>query len=264
MKKQKNKATKRIRIIKLISIILMILGVSIIISIQLSNIFCKGTVSSQINEFKQLRDSVLNDKNNNGNYYSDDNDNSKKTTNNNAVSYKIDLDKLYTDSINYNKNLVAHQRELLKDTSYEIPALNLTDYGIPNNIYGYISAPSIGMELPIFLGANERNMSYGAAHLTYTSLPLGGAYSNCVLAGHTGYIGRIFFDNIVNLSVGDKVSVTNYWNTLTYEVKDSKILKDYQSGDCYIKSDKDMLTLITCISDNKGGFNRYYVICERC
>lgn len=164
----------------------MILGVSIIISIQLSNIFCKGTVSSQINEFKQLRDSVLNDKNNNGNYYSDDNDNSKKTTNNNAVSYKIDLDKLYTDSINYNKNLVAHQRELLKDTSYEIPALNLINYGIPNNIYGYISAPSIG------------------------------------------------FDNIVNLALGDKVSVTNYWSTLTYEVKDLKILKDYQSGDCYI------------------------------
>ena len=51
MKKQKNKATKKISIIKLISIILMILGVSIIISIQLSNIFCKETVSSQINEF---------------------------------------------------------------------------------------------------------------------------------------------------------------------------------------------------------------------
>ena len=30
------------------------------------------------------------------------------------------------------------------------------------------------------------------------------------------------------------------------------------------KSNKDMVTLITCISDNKGGFNRYYVICERC
>lgn len=264
MKKQKNKATKKISIIKLISIILMILGVSIIISIQLSNIFCKETVSSQINEFKQLRNSLLNDKNNNGNYYSDDNDNSKKATNNNAVSYKIDLDKLYTDSINYNKNLVAHQRELLKDTSYEIPALNLINYGIPNNIYGYISAPSIGMELPIFLGANEQNMSYGATHMTYTSLPIGGKSTNCVISAHSGYIGKLFFDNIVNLALGDKVSVTNYWSTLTYEVKDLKILKDYQSGDCYIKSNKDMLTLITCISDNKGGFNRYYVICERC
>ena len=180
------------------------------------------------------------------------------------MSYKIDLDKLYTDSINYNKNLVAHQRELLKDTSYEIPALNLINYGIPNNIYGYISAPSIGMELPIFLGANKQNMSYGATHMTYTSLPIGEKSTNCVISAHSGYIGKLFFDNIVNLALGDKVSVTNYWSTLTYAVKDLKILKDYQSGDCYIKSNKDMLTLITCISDNKGGFNRYYVICERC
>lgn len=249
--------------IKIVSFVLIICGLSIIIFIMLSTIIYKGTVSSQINEFKQLRDSVLNDKNNNGNYYSDDNDNSKKTTNNNAVSYKIDLDKLYTDSINYNKNLVAHQRELLKDTSYEVPALNLKNYGIQNNIYGYLSAPAINMELPIYLGASEQNMSYGATHMAYTSLPLGGENTNCVISAHSGYIGRLFFDNIVYLSVGDQVLVTNYWSTLTYEVKDLKILKDYQSGDCYIKSGKDMLTLITCISDNKGGFNRYYVICER-
>lgn len=249
--------------IKIVSFVLIICGLSIIIFIMLSTIIYKGTVSSQINEFKQLRDSVLNDKNNNGNYYSDDNDNSKKTTNNNAVSYKIDLDKLYTDSINYNKNLVAHQRELLKDTSYEAPALKLKNYGIQNNIYGYLSAPTINMELPIYLGASEQNMSYGATHMTYTSLPLGGESTNCVISAHSGYIGRLFFDNIVYLSVGDQVSVTNYWSTLTYEVKDLKILKDYQSGDCYIKSGKDMLTLITCISDGEGGFNRFYVICER-
>ena len=249
--------------IKIVSFVLIICGLSIIIFIMLSTIIYKGTVSSQINEFKQLRDSVLNDKNNNGNYYSDDNDNSKKTTNNNAVSYKIDLDKLYTDSINYNKNLVAHQRELLKDTSYEAPALKLKNYGIQNNIYGYLSAPTINMELPIYLGASEQNMSYGATHMTYTSLPLGGESTNCVISAHSGYIGRLFFDNIVYLSVGDQVSVTNYWSTLTYEVKDLKILKDYQSGDCYIKSGKAMLTLITCISDGEGGFNRFYVICER-
>lgn len=64
--------------IKIVSFVLIICGLSIIIFIMLSTIIYKGTVSSQINEFKQLRDSVLNDKNNNGNYYSDDNDNRKK------------------------------------------------------------------------------------------------------------------------------------------------------------------------------------------
>ena len=55
------------------------------------------------------------------------------------------------------------------------------------------------MRLPIYLGANSSNMSYGAAHMSATSLPIGGKNTNAVLAGHTGYIGRIFFDNLRNL-----------------------------------------------------------------
>ena len=64
-----------------------------------------------------------------------------------------------------------------------------------------------------------------AAHLTYTSLPIGGESTNCVLAAHTGYIGRIFFDYIRYLNVGDEVTVTNLWNKLTYRVTDKRVYK---------------------------------------
>ena len=119
------------------------------------------------------------------------------------------------------------------------------------------------MRLPIYLGANNANMSYGAAHLTYTSLPIGGDTTNTVLAGHTGYVGRIFFDNLRNLKIGDTVTLHNYWGSLDYRVTETKVCLENETQDVFLKEGKDLLTMITCISDGHGGFNRYYVICER-
>ena len=119
-----------------------------------------------------------------------------------SAEYHIDADRLYRDSVAYNEKLKTEQYNLLiNETSYRQASLNLYDYGVPNNIYGYISASSIGMELPIYLGATDDNMAFGAAHLTYTSLPIGGESTNCVLAAHTGYIGRVFFDDIRYLQI---------------------------------------------------------------
>lgn len=176
----------------------------------------------------------------------------------------VDFDRLYSDSIAYNDNLKKHQHELLtNEQSYQSPALNLSSYGITNGVFGYISAPAIGLELPIYLGGNDDNMALGAAHMTYTSLPIGGESTNCVLSGHSGYIGRIFFDYIPSLSIGDEITVENYWNTLTYKVIDKRIHKKDESADCYITEGRDLLTLITCVSNGHGGFDRFYLICER-
>lgn len=177
---------------------------------------------------------------------------------------KVDFDRLYSDSVAYNENLKTHQNELLtNEQSYQSPGLNLSSYGITSGVYGYISAPSIGLELPIYLGGNDENMALGAAHMTYTSVPIGGESTNCVLSGHSGYIGRIFFDYIPSLSIGDEITVENYWNTLTYKVIDKQIHKKDESTDCYITEGRDLLTLITCVSNGHGGFDRFYLICER-
>lgn len=180
--------------------------------------------------------------------------------------FKADLERLYRDSVKYNESIINNQTShLINEYYYEEPSLDLRDYGIINGIYGYVYAPEIDMKLPVYLGASNLNMSYGAAHMTYTSLPVGGTNTNAVIAGHTGYIGRIFFDNLRNLETGDDVFFRNYWELLKYRVVDTKICKTDESQDVFIKDGMDLLTLITCISsdENSGGFDRYYVICER-
>ena len=181
------------------------------------------------------------------------------------IYFEVDLDRLYKDSVEYNESIKENQYSLLvNESSYVYPALDLTQYGIYDGIYGYVSAPSVDMQIPIYLGANDTTMHYGAGHMTYTSLPIGGESTNTVLTAHTGYIGRTFFDNIGNLEIGDEVYLTNYWGTLSYKVIDKEVHAPNDSQGVFIEEGKDLLTMITCVSDGYGGFNRYYVICERC
>ena len=53
--------------------------------------------------------------------------------------------------------------------------------GYTDNIIGKITIPKINVELPIYLGATEANLEQGAAHLSQTSLPIGGINSNVVI-----------------------------------------------------------------------------------
>ena len=178
-----------------------------------------------------------------------------------TVSFEYDFDRLYSDSKEYNASIFHHQGTV--DTiNYEKAALDMSRYGL-NNLYGYLSAPSIDLYLPVYLGANDSMMSYGAAHLSGTSLPIDEKNTNVAIAGHTGYIGRIFFDNIKRLDLGDTVSFTNYWETIDYEVIDFKTVAPNETGDIYIKDGRQLMTLITCTPDGHGGFGRYLVICEK-
>ncbi|WP_407723507.1 class C sortase [Ruminococcus sp. JL13D9] len=182
-------------------------------------------------------------------------------TSDSPVIFEYDLNALHRDSVAYNKGLINHQGTV--DTSdYTKAALKMSDYGL-SNFYCYLSIPSIDMYLPVYLGANDDMMSCGAAHLAGTSLPVDMNDTNVALAGHTGYIGRIFFDHIRELDIGDTVTIHNYWETINYKVIDYKVVAPDNPNDIFIKDGRQMLTLITCIKSKGEGFDRYLVICEK-
>lgn len=197
------------------------------------------------------------------NIIDEDNETAEIADTDSAVSvYKKDIKRLKKDSIAYNKSIVNNQFTPFTSDLTKA-ALRLSDYGIQDNIFGYISAPSINMRLPIYLGATDSVMNYGAAHLSNTSLPVKQNNVNCAIAGHTGYFGRVFFDNLRRLNIGDSVSVRNYWQTINYKVIEKKTVTPTQTTDLVISPDRRLLTLITCIKSSKGGFDRYLVICEQ-
>ena len=163
----------------------------------------------------------------------------------------------------YNRELVEFgQYELNDPFAYEQPSFNLYSYSLYDNVFGHISAPAIDMDLPIYLGANQYNMNFGAVQLSYSSMPIGGESTNAVFAAHRGYIGKIFFDNIVFLEEGDDVYITNPWETLNYKVIYTEVISPYDIQKCYIQPDKDLITLLTCHPYGEST-QRYMVVCER-
>lgn len=84
--------------------------------------------------------------------------------------------------------------------------------------------PKLNLQMPIYMGAAKENMAAGAAVMGQTSLPIGGSDTNCVLAGHRGWNGAAYFLYINQLEPGDTVTVTNLWETLNYQVKETRII----------------------------------------
>lgn len=173
-------------------------------------------------------------------------------------------EELYRSIQTYNEWLVKiDQGNLTNSVSMAIAPFTMTDYGLPDEVFGVLRIPAMDLEMPIYLGANDENMAAGAAVLTQTSIPIGGPDTNAVIAGHRGWNGYPYFLDIENLQVGDLVYIKNIWEELTYKVMAIRIVYPDDIDAILIQPGRDMVTLLTCHPPNTGGRYRYLVYCER-
>lgn len=164
----------------------------------------------------------------------------------------------------YNRLLYTKKQCNLTDLeACEEPAVDLTTYGIEDEIIGVLEIPTMEMTMPVYLGASDDHLAAGAAVLGNTSAPIGGDNTNCVIAGHRGWRGADYFRHIDRLQAGDTVQVTNLWETLTYTVADIQIIQPHEVDKIKIQQGLDLLTLLTCHPYASGGRQRYVVYCER-
>lgn len=174
------------------------------------------------------------------------------------------LDRLRQDMEDYNEDLyLRHQIQFDSKEAYETPSFRLTDYDLESEVFGVLSIPTLELEMPVYLGASTDNLAQGAAHLTGTSLPIGGENTNCVIAGHRGWRGALYFKQLPSLSAGDSVMVTNPWETLTYQVVENRTICSSDTVTLLIRPGQELLTLLTCDYGADGVKYRYLVICER-
>lgn len=165
---------------------------------------------------------------------------------------------------NYNREIWEQRQVGLCDPwAYTQPSFKLGEYGLEDEVFGVITIPKLDIELPIYLGATNKHMADGAAHLSQTSIPVGGENTNSVIAGHRGYRGAAYFRYITELKPGDEIIITNLWGQLRYTVVETKIIDPNDVDEILIQENRELLTLLTCHPYASGGKQRYVVYCER-
>lgn len=181
-----------------------------------------------------------------------------------AAETSLHHKELWDAMVTYNTQLWNEKQIGLCDPwSYEQPSFTLGTYGLADEVFGVISIPALNLELPLYLGADYNHLATGAAHLSQTSLPIGGNNTNCVIAGHCGWSGADFFRYITKLVPCDEVIITNPWETLTYTVTSTQIVLPHEVDQVLIQEGRDMLTLLTCHPYASDGTYRYLVFCDR-
>lgn len=171
---------------------------------------------------------------------------------------------LWDAMVSYN-NVIWEEKQagLCDPWAYQQPSFTLGEYGLEEEVFGVLSIPALDLEMPLYLGATASHMAEGAAHLSQTSLPIGGLNTNCVIAGHRGWNGADYFRYITELKPGDEIMITNLWETLTYKVTDTRIIVPNEVEQILIQEGRDMITLLTCHPYASGGKQRFLIFCDR-
>ena len=154
------------------------------------------------------------------------------------------------------------ERRFLNEKSSDKTDIKLSDYGLNDNIFGFIEIPSINITLPIYFGSSEENMRLGATHLTGTSYPIGGVNTNSVIAAHRGFYKTEMFRHIDKIQLGDSLIITNPFDKLTYVAYKIDIIKPNELDKLTIVSGEDMVTIISC-HPFPHNYERYVVYFKR-
>ena len=165
---------------------------------------------------------------------------------------------------NYNVELHdTNQAELTDLESMEAVDFSLVhNGGFSEEMIGFLTVERMNIRIPIFAGAHDGNMLRGAAHLTQSSLPVGGINSNAVITAHRGLSRARMFRDIEDMRIGDYIYITNFYQTLRYRVFHTDVIEDYDVDALKIQPGRDIITLKTC-HPYRLNHQRYLVFAER-
>ena len=145
----------------------------------------------------------------------------------------------------YNCSLVDRPNDFLLSEEQKQNYESLLNIG-GNGIMGYIEIPKINVTLPVYHGTEESVLQIAVGHLEWTSLPVGGESSHCVVSGHRGLPSARLFTDLDQLVVGDTFLFRVLDEVLTYEVDQILIVDPDDTEALLIVEGEDLCTLVTC------------------
>ncbi len=154
-------------------------------------------------------------------------------------------DRILASARDYNASLVSGEfRWFLTDEEKEVynKELNIDN----NGVMGYIIIDKIHVQLPIYHGTDVFILQTSIGHIEWSSLPVGGEGTHCVLSGHRGLPSARLFTDLDKLVVGDRFILRVLDEVLTYEVDQIRVVEPMDLTELQIVPGKDYCTLVTC------------------
>lgn len=152
---------------------------------------------------------------------------------------------IWSDAVAYNEKLKENQTSYHLTEEGKIQYQSLLDINA-NGIMGYIEIPSISCNLPIYHGIEDTVLQIAIGHLEWSSLPVGGESSHCVISGHRGLPSAKLFTDLDQLIVGDIFMIRVLGEVLTYQVDQIKIVLPEELDYLKIQEGQDYCTMVTC------------------
>lgn len=158
---------------------------------------------------------------------------------------KEEYDRLWQLAQEYNESLAD------RETFYALNEEQMEEYEQLLNvsglgIMGYIEIPKIDCELPIYHGTEESVLQIAVGHLEWSSLPVGGESSHCVLSGHRGLPSARLFTDLDKMEEGDLFYITVLDQKLAYEVDQIEVILPEEVENLGVEEGMDYVTLVTC------------------
>ena len=154
-------------------------------------------------------------------------------------------DEIWAAAESYNAALTDRNNAFLLSDAQKAEYERLLDVsGL--GVMGYIEIPSIDCSLPIYHGTEESVLQIAVGHLEWSSLPVGGESTHCVLSGHRGLPSAKLFTRLDKLQTGDVFMLRVLEEVLTYEVDQILIVEPQDTDALRIEEGKDYCTLVTC------------------
>lgn len=154
-------------------------------------------------------------------------------------------DRILSEARAYNEKLIGRRNPYLLSDEQKAEYDELLDIsGI--GIMGYIEIPSINCTLPVYHGTDDSVLQIAVGHLEWSSLPVGGKSTHCVLSGHRGLPSAKLFTDLDKVVVGDIFILRVLDEVFTYEVDSIMIVEPHETDSLLIEKEKDYCTLITC------------------
>lgn len=154
-------------------------------------------------------------------------------------------DELLAAAEAYNRSLLTRENAFFLSEAQQTQYESLLDIS-GTGIMGYIEIPSINVSLPIYHGTSDSVLQIAVGHLDWTSLPVGGESTHCVLSGHRGLPSAKLFTNLDQIVEGDTFVIRVLDEVLTYEVDRILIVEPDDVTALLIEPGRDLCTLVTC------------------